>query len=395
MEPDSYPGAKDVDLEHATFKSLIEFTRPPLLRIVFVGDESLGHLAAAGILWLKLDPADHGLSEVRAITGRSSFSSPELAECIAGLKVQIAYPIHRYLTTIDAPGHPFNHFRVLENLHHDVLGSYGTIYEGKVIPVYLVLPQFRDNAKALVAILDTISELVPELFPYRPKKREWVQTDEFAFGEELGIDKQIASRASETEQFIAAKREERARVAEQYDFIRRILYATEDGDKKDERLSTNIKSVLEYLDFHVTDIDEKIRGAIKKEDLWVSDGEFIAITEISATKNKNPKTKEYNDLLGRMSTIYKRRDLVPNADKVTGLLVLNYDIDTHPFKRPKVYTGQDEEFMLAAADHGIGILSTVELHRIAMAVKERGLSKEKARDLIKKPGRIEYREGEE
>jgi hypothetical protein len=127
----------------------------------------------------------------------------------------------------------------------------------------------------------------------------------------------------------------------------------------------------------------------------VSDGEFIAITEISATKNKNPKTKEYNDLLGRMSTIYKRRDLVPNADKVTGLLVLNYDIDTHPFKRPKVYTGQDEEFMLAAADHGIGILSTVELHRIAMAVKERGLSKEKARDLIKKPGRIEYREGEE
>jgi hypothetical protein len=33
--------------------------------------------------------------------------------------------------------------------------------------------------------------------------------------------------------------------------------------------------------------------------------------------------------LGRMATIFKRRDLAPDASNVSGLLIVNYDINTN------------------------------------------------------------------
>jgi hypothetical protein len=170
-----------------------------------------------------------------------------------------------------------------------------------------------------------------------------------------------------------------------------ILVATEDPSLDvAERLSTNIRTSLEFLGFEVTDIDAKIRGAIRKEDYWAKDKEFLAIVEVTATRNKNPKIKEFNDILGRMTTIFKRRDLVPDASSITGLLILNYDLDTHPFKRPQVYAGEAEEVVRAAEEQNIGLLSTVDLYKMLVAVKEGRLSAGAARDLLKQSGRIEF-----
>lgn len=47
--------------------------------------------------------------------------------------------------------------------------------------------------------------------------------------------------------------------------------------------------------------------------------------------------------------------------------------------------------MDAARDSNIGLLSTVELHKIAMAVKEDELAKESARSILRQFGRIEYK----
>jgi hypothetical protein len=93
-----------------------------------------------------------------------------------------------------------------------------------------------------------------------------------------------------------------------------------------------------------------------------------------------------------MATLYKRQsDLVlPSGVDIGGLLVLNYDIETHPSRRPRVYIGEDAHIVETAAEQNIGILSTVELHKIVMAVKKAVLTKGAARELLKKPGRIEY-----
>ncbi len=153
-----------------------------------------------------------------------------------------------------------------------------------------------------------------------------------------------------------------------------------------------MKLVLEFLGFRVDDIDAKIKGAIRKEDFWVIDGDFLAITEVTGTVNKNPKSKEYNDILGRMNTIFKRGDLVPDKQKskISGLLVVNYDITTHPFERPRLYSGDLEHLAESARESDIGLLSTVDLYRISMAVKQGLLTKQAARSLVKQFGRVEF-----
>ena len=141
------------------------------------------------------------------------------------------------------------------------------------------------------------------------------------------------------------------------------------------------------MEFEVENIDEKTKSAIKKEDLWVKDGDFLGITEATWTVRQNPKIKEFNDILGRMATIYKRKtDLpLPATADMSGLLVLSYDHQTIPSKRPKAYTGEDNHIVETALAQNIGILSTVELHKVVMAVRNGVLTKPEARVRRKKP----------
>ncbi len=211
--------------------------------------------------------------------------------------------------------------------------------------------------------------------------------------EEKRIQQEIKQKIDEATKVIEAKRVEQEQIAKENAFVRRLLVATEDS-KQDpsDRLSGVVKKALEYLEFKVEDIDQLTKSAIKKEDFWVSEEDFLAITEVTGTVNKNPKTKEWNDMLARMTTLGKRRtDLqLPTNKTIRGLLVLNYDIDSQPAKRPRVYTGEDEYIVETAVDQGIGLLSTVELHKIVMAVKRGELNKGEARQILRKPGRIEY-----
>ncbi len=171
-----------------------------------------------------------------------------------------------------------------------------------------------------------------------------------------------------------------------------MLTALENDPDPSKRLSAVVTKALRFLEFEVDDIDEKIKSAIKKEDLWVREGNFLAITEVTGTVNKNPKTKEFNDIFARMATIYKRQNELPLpiGANISGLLVLNYDVGTHPSKRPKPYTGEDENIIHTALDQNIGVLTTVELHKILVAVKQGVLSKPDARAVLKKFGRIEF-----
>jgi hypothetical protein len=149
-----------------------------------------------------------------------------------------------------------------------------------------------DNAAALVQVLDTLADVRPELFPDRPSKRSWLSSKDFAFSEELAIDQELAKREAEFAAFVEWAKAERIKVATPYEFMRKILVATEDPTvPAEDRLSTNIKMSLEFLGFQVTDVDAKIRGAIKKEDYWAEGGDFLAIVEVTATKNKTPRSK--------------------------------------------------------------------------------------------------------
>jgi hypothetical protein len=225
---------------------------------------------------------------------------------------------------------------------------------------------------------------------------DWINADEFLTLEEMAIKKQIGEIVAEATKAVQDKNAELAAAAAENSFVRNLLTATEDASLEPERrLVATVKRALNFLEFQVEDIDEKTKNAIRKEDLWVRDGGFLAITEVAGTTRQNPKVKEFNDILARMATIYKRKSdlpLPPDA-ALSGLLILNYDVGTHPSKRPTMYTGEDEHIIDTAIEQNIGLLSTVELHKIIVDVKAGKLTKAAAREILKKFGRIEYQPG--
>lgn len=386
-----YPSPRDF---WAASASLSVATRPRV-RIALIGPNTPVTLYVAGMPFIRLANADRGLSDIISCRNDSPFICPELEECVGRMRKNVRRPIYRYISYQDSPalpGYTVHHFPLMVNRNNDVIAAYGTVFNGSVKPVYIALPLFNDNTRALVELLNTLAEMHPELFPDRPTKRSWLRTSQFAFSEELAIDEEIEQRKAELTRFVEEKQADRASVGRQYDFMRKVLVATEDAVEPSERLSANVRASLEYLGFKVTDVDA-IRGPIKKEDFWAEDSDFLAIVEVTATRGKNPKNKEFSDILGRMSTIYRRQD-IPDASRITGLLILNYDLENHPFRRPRVYTGDAEEIAQAAKDHDIGLLSTVDLYRILIDVKEGRLAREGSRELLKQSGRIEYRPNE-
>jgi len=388
-----FTSPKDLLADEKMASALSNLGSSGVMRIAFIGVSSgIETLHLGGLPSVQILDAHEGVSVLEVVNSKRSFSIPELEDAIIKLRKRIALPVGQYLTWGKKETYPIWHLPVIFNRNDDEIASYGVIYSNGSVPVYIVLPQLKNNASCLVELLTVVTKLRPELFP-DITSHKWYESEEFSFREEKAIDEEISRRIDETKEFIEAKQHERDVIAKRYSFIKDILVAREDPSLEPaRRLSVNVRKVLEFLEFEVEDIDAKIKGAIKKEDFWVRDGDFLAITEVTGTNNKNPKITEYNGLLGRLTTIFKRRDLIPDASDITGLLVVNHDIDTHPMKRPRLYSGGLEEIVEGAKEQGIGLLSTVELYKIAVAAKDGKLSKEEARKIIKQPGRIEYAE---
>lgn len=382
---------KDLLADEKMATALSDLGSSGVLPIAFIGVSSgMKTLYLGGLPSLQILDAHEGVSVLETTGSGRTFSIPEVEDAIIKLRNRIALPVGQYLTWGDKETYPIYHLPVILNRIGDEIASYGVIYSGRSVPAYVILPQLKNNASGLVELLNVLAKIYPELFP-DVKSHEWYESEEFSFREENAIGEEIRRRIDETKEFIEAKQREKDAIARRYSFIKEILVAREDRDlEADRRLSTNVRKVLEFLGFEVEDIDAKIKGAIKKEDFWVRDRDFLAITEVTGTNNKNPKITEYNGVLGRLATIFKRKDLIPDASNITGLLVVNHDIDTHPMKRPRLYSGDLEEIVEAAKDQGIGLLSTVELYKIAVAAKDGKLSREEARKIIKQPGRIEF-----
>jgi hypothetical protein len=378
---------RDFGEDTEVLDGLQSYRTPPLIRISFLGTAAgLRNNLLGGAFSVPTTSAHQNVSGFEVLR-EHTFGITAVHEFIARLVPRIEV-VNQYLEISDH--HPSYGNPVLCNRQSNIVAGYGTCYTDRPHLQYVILPQFRDNTAVLLDLLRLIAKIEPEILP-ELSRNEWLESEKYAFSEEIAIEKQIQEMLNEVDAYVGTKRAEAVEVARNFGFIRAILTATENVEPSD-KLSTNVKKVLEFLGFKVTDIDDKLKKAIKKEDFWVEDEAFFAIAEVSATINKNPKTKEYSDLLGRRSTIFQRRDLVPDVDPaiVSGLLVLNFDIETEPDQRPLIYSGGEKEFVGAARENSIGLLSTVDLYRIAIAVKDNKLSKENARLAIKGFGRIVY-----
>jgi hypothetical protein len=361
----------------------------PSVRVSFVGDSTgLNHLLHGGVSFVHLVKAEDNVS-VFLESSHNAFAIADVQKLISGFKSQIA-KVGYFFPARDP--YPFHHVPALLSRKGHVVAAYGTTYGSDGHPSYILFPQLKNIPLAVIQILKCLENVVPSLFPDKFNKT-WLESREFLLPDEREKEGEIEQKIADTLSVVEKLREQRAELAKNNAFIRGLLVATENSKfDPPERLSSVVRQALEFLEFEVEDIDEKTKSAIKKEDFWVKDGDFFGITEVTGTVHTNPKVQEFNAILGRMATLYKRQtDLVlPKAAIVSGLLVLNYDTEHHPAQRPKAYTGELEHIVQSAEENGIGLLSTVELHKIVVSVKEGILSKVEARSLLKKSGRIEF-----
>ena len=262
------------------------------------------------------------------------------------------------------------------------------------VPNCLILPQFKDNLEVINDVFKVIIPIRPDLFPLESSKK-WLEDEPFIPSEVKEIEKEIQKKRKEFEHFITREKEKIEVIKDKYRYFIKILETDDQNYKGDNKLSVNVKKVLEFLEFEVIDIDEKLKQTIKKEDYWVIDKDYFALCEVTGTTSKNPKASEYNGILGRINTVLQRKEnRVPDKYQkkiVKGLLIINHDRNTPPFKRPEIYTGSLEELAEAAKSSGISILSTVELFKISKDVRENRLKKSEARSIVKQAGRIIYK----
>ncbi len=260
----------------------------------------------------------------------------------------------------------------------------------------LLSPFFTKHNKVVDEILGVLPSFRPDLFP-QLSSDIWLEKKDFLPIEVKSLDSEIKQKKRGFIIWLREANKKRKRIKEKFKFLTQILIADDEHFKGKNKLSYSVEKVLkDILGFETRNIDKellKAKKAVMKEDYWVYDDDYFAICEITGTQKKNPKVKEYNEILSKIKSVLTRKGIPIKFREggAKGLLIINHDRLSYPFSRPKLYTGDLEEYVKAAKESGISIVSTVELYKIAMAVKEKGLNQKQARDILKQGGRIVFK----
>lgn len=246
---------KNLLFDRKNLETLQYLGRPPRVRISFIGQCDENSDLFVGVPFVKLVKAHEDVAVLQGLRSNDPFSIGEMQDLIRKLADGVAHPVQQYLV-LKPPSSglwPLHHYPVVVNRNGDVIAAYGTVYDGGLEPVYVILPQLRNNAVAALEILKLLVSMVPGLFPDL-ERRTWYDSDEFALSEQIVIKQEIQNRVEQVKRFIEEKQEEKEEIAKRFSFLKEILVATEGAAiEPDHRLSANVKRTLEFLGFKVDD----------------------------------------------------------------------------------------------------------------------------------------------
>lgn len=365
--------------------SLITKTRRNSATICFMGEATKFHnLTIAGLPEITVNKADSRDSNLELQEERV-FAIKELHELLSNYKNHVK-KIHQYITNEEENLRTIDAYRihVFTNKARQIIGEYGSIYIGNgkkgCIPKYLLLPEFDDNVKIALGILSKFSELRDDLFS-KSGVDSWINNSEFTFDEIKILNEEISKKEKEIVQYKLNKEKDIEKISSDFSFIKQMLISDDERFEGDNKLTNCIAKVFSFLGFNVEIREQVLVEGKKREDLYISDIDgFKSLCEVKGTIKQNPPESYYSQLLKHL-----RKSNDPNLN---GLLVVNYDYKTHPYKRIKIY--KDSEELFSDDSEGVGVLSTVDLYRLTIDVKNGLLSKDEARKIIKKSNRIEY-----
>lgn len=251
---------------------------------------------------------------------------------------------------------------------------------------YLIVPDFGRNIEVVEMLLtEVLPKISPGLFPGR-EEFAWLAEEWYKFPKVAAIKDKIHALQKETEEKLNGYQEQIDSIEAKLRPFKQILIADDEHFEGDDKLSAAVQHVLSFLGFDVQDVDQTMRkGKTKREDLWVRDkNSYFGICECTGTTG-GAEEKFYSQLL-------KEKDLATRELKrvdLRGLLVVNHFRQQDARQRPKLYAASPD-IIESATEAGNGLLSTFELHKIAMAVMQGQLKKSEARKIIKQPGLIVF-----
>jgi len=205
---------------------LMDILKPPHIRVAFVGKGQAKNLILGGVPIVKLIAANENVSSF-LISKQETFSIPVLHDAIANLRTQIVSPVGQYVDWKAEPW-PIQQFPVITNRRGAIVGSYGVFASGDTArPFYVALPQLKNNPTGLIEILRALAKAAPDVLP-DVRDQTWLDSSEFALPEEVRIQAQITTKIQEAQAFATDKKKQIEQVRKEWNFIKKILVATED-----------------------------------------------------------------------------------------------------------------------------------------------------------------------
>lgn len=164
--------------EEGSLEALKEkFTTPPSVRVSFIGrDRGCSTLLQGGLNFIKLIRAEENVSSFLESKNPGAFAIKEVHDLVAGFKRQIA-SVGQFFDFRDDP-YPLYSFAVLLSRNGQRVAGYGTTFHDVTVPRYVILPQLKSTARAVVQMLQCFGKVFPQLFPDK-HKRNWLESEEF------------------------------------------------------------------------------------------------------------------------------------------------------------------------------------------------------------------------
>ena len=245
---------------------------------------------------------------------------------------------------------------------------------------YVILPPLKKGyARVVIDFLSQLPTWRTDLFP-TDGSYSWLDEEKYSSARIVGSLNEIEKQKDLMEKEIE-KLEEAHLKEKQKDYVIQQLLICDDGDEFDEgkKLTDVVKYSLEYLGFSVQNTEkDTTKTGKRREDLTCKDAEdeYASVIECKGTVNSNPPESYVSQLLNHM--------VIGKAEK--GILVVNHDRKRDAFSRSLPY--EDAKHLWEDSEN-ITILSTVELFKLIRKVENGEITKEKARLIIKTPGRVE------
>lgn len=252
--------------------------------------------------------------------------------------------------------------------------NWGYRFEDEDKPAFLILPSYKDYPEVITKLLKVFARIYPK-FISEIIDADWAVSNKYYPKEVSDTDNKIETLFAETQNAVAALKEEKEKIKVRYAFLHNLV--TKSGDELKDSVIQTLKDVFKL---EVEDMD-KTRKNNFKEDLLIKYKDVSILVEVKGTQNSNPSFTYIIQVFKHL--LLKNNVKYPNA---IGGLIVNHDLLQDPADRSNAYTNPDEEAQLL----DIIYIDTRVLFELALAVIDYGLSVEKANNILLQKGRIVF-----